>query len=135
MTKNKIMPKGEIIAALVALGFKGDVGPMSGEDPELKGNEVVLESQCPASGYRFNDDGSVEVFFPDKEATHDFLISDCDYEEDDAEAEVEHPPVYNSFEDLCNSGDGWFTYFEDTAPGIYKAIKEVVAFVPRCDRE
>lgn len=135
MTKNKIMPKGEIIAALVALRFKGDSGPMGGEDPILKGNEVIIESQCPACGYRFKDDGSIESFYPDKEAMYYSLVHDCGFDEEEARAEVEHPPVYDNFDDLCCGDDGWFIYFEDEAPGIYKAIKEVLAFIPECDRE
>ena len=130
-----MMSKGEIIAALVALGFAKDSGPMSGEDPILRGNEVILESQCPSCGYRFNDDGSIDCFYPDPEAMYDSLVNDWEEDEEEAREEVDNPASYENIEELCSGIDGWFGDFENSNPGLYNAIKEVVAFVPKRDRD
>ena len=123
-----MLSKGEIIAALVALGFEGDVGPMGGEDPKLDGRDVILFSQCPDVGYHFNDDGSVQVFFPDEDATYNSFIHDCGFTEDEARDEINDPPFYPSVIDLLESeDDGWFMYFEMDHPKITQAIKAVLA--------
>lgn len=121
------MTKGEIIAGLVALGFKGEVGPMGGEDPGLEYNEVVLYSQLPECGYRFNDDGSVDCFYPQPKSMISSLINDCGYLEDEAEDMVNNPTHYDSIFDLFAGEDGWFDYFSYDHPKIVEAIKAVLA--------
>ena len=121
-----MLSKGEIIAALVALGFEGDVGPMGAEDPKLKGRDVIFFSQCPDAGYHFNDDGSVQVFYPDKNATFNSLVHDCGYTEEDAQEEIDNPPHYKNVMDLFESDDGWFLYFIYDSPHLVIAIQEVL---------
>jgi len=121
------MTKGEIIAALVALGFKGNVGPCGGEDPKLDANEVVLFSQLPECGYRFNDDGSVDCFFPNEDSMYNSLIYDIGYSEEEAQEEIDNPGHYDSVIDLFGSDDGWFLYFAQDNPKIVEAIKAVLA--------
>lgn len=113
-----MLSKGEIVAALVALGFKGHVGPMGGEDPILDENKMVLYSQCPETGYRFNDDGSVDVYYPDENATYDSLVHDCGMTEEEAEEEIKNPPHYDTIKDLFYSDDGWFYYFTTDFPQL-----------------
>ena len=121
------MTKGEIIAALVALGFKGQVGPMGCEDPILEDNKLILYSQLPECGYIFNDDGSIDCFYPDKYEMYNSLVNDCGMESEDAEAIVNNPAHYKSFKDLCAGDDGWFFYFEFDHQDISDAIKAVAA--------
>ena len=122
-----MLSKGEIIAALVALGFEGDIGPSGGEDPDLDGHDVILYSQMPQCGYQFNDDGSVQSFFPDEEAMYNSLIQDCGFTEEEAKEIIMNPPFYPSVIDLFRGEDGWFMYFETDHPKITEAIKAVLA--------
>lgn len=105
------MTNGEILASLVAKGLAGECGPSGGEDPIVCGNAVRLESQCPATDYIFNDNGSVDLIYPDPVAMYNCFVQDCGMDEEEAEYEVDHPPHYNTIEDLFDSEDGWFYYF------------------------
>ncbi len=109
------MNNGEILALLVAKGFEGECGPFGGWDPEVCGNEMILESQCPATGYKFNDDGSVDVFYPNEDDTKEFLIYDCGYLEEDAQDIIDEPKHYDSVLDLLDDDeDGWMMGWERT---------------------
>lgn len=89
------LSRGEQIAKMVATLFKGQVGPFGGEDPTLKGNVLILDSQAtPGDTYTFNDDGSIDV---------EVYYSGLD--EDDDGMSYYH---YDCFRDLLDSGDGWF---------------------------
>ena len=109
-----MLNKGEIIAALVALGFKGHCGPFGGEDPVLEGNTLILESMMTPTAYTFNDDGSVDISYPEPERTYQELIDDCDYSEEEAKEIIDNPEHYNNIFDLLNedSLDGWFCYWD-----------------------
>lgn len=125
-----MLSNGELLTQLVAKGFEGEIGPFGGEDPIVNGNELILYSQMPECGYRFKNNGSVEVFFPDKEAMYRSLVGDCEYTEEEAKAIVDDPDKYDSVLDLLNNGeDGWFYYFTTNHPVLYKAIKEFVEFI------
>lgn len=121
-----MLSKGEIIAALVALGFKGRVGPFGGEDPKLDGNKLILYSQCPDCGYQFNDDGSIDCFYPDEDATIHSLIYDIGYTMEEAQNIVYEPDHYSTLEKLINSDDGWFYYFKEEHNSIIEAVKAVL---------
>ena len=99
---------------------------MGGEDPKLNGRDVVLYSQMPECGYRFNDDGSVQTFYPNKDATLNSLIHDCGLSEEEAMDEINNPSFYPSVIDLFEGEDGWFMYFEMDHPKITQAIKAVL---------
>ena len=120
------MNKGELLATLVAYGFSGRVGPMGGEDPDLEGNDVILHSQLPDCGYRFNDDGSVDCFYPNEDAMIHSLIYDMGYTMEEAQEEVYNPAHYDSVLGLFHSDDGWFEYFIDDNPEIYDAIVSIL---------
>ena len=121
-------PFGEILCSLVSLKFKGEVGPMGGEDPIVNGNELILFSQCPECGYRFNDDGSVDCFYPNEEASLQSLIHDCGMPEDEAQETIDNPEHYDSVLDLLNDDfDGWFYDFE--RPDIVEAIKAILEVI------
>lgn len=122
-----MLSKGEIIAALVALGFKEYCGPFGEDDPILDGNEVVLYSQMPECGYKFNDDGSVDCFYPNEDSMFSALVDDCGYTEEEAREEVDNPTHYKSIIDLFESVDGWFIEFQYDHPKIIDAIKAVLA--------
>ena len=123
-----MLTKGEIIAALVALGFKGSVGPMGGEDPEVYDNRIVLYSQCPEVGYQFNDDCSVDIYYPVPEDVYNSLINDLGYTEEEAQEQIDNPGHYDNVVDfLITTDDGWFFYFGTEHPDIVKAVKAVVA--------
>lgn len=127
MKRNKILSRGAIIAALVALAFEKDVGPMGGENPILNGNEVTIYSQCPGTVYVFNDDGSVDTYPEDEDASYKSLIHDCGFTEEEAREEIDNPPHYDSILDLMDGDDGWFMYFKEEHPKIIEAIKAVLA--------
>ena len=120
------MNKGVLLATMIAYGFSGNVGPMGGEDPDLNENELVLSSQLPGCGYRFNDDGSVDCFYPDEDDMIHSLIVDLGYTMEEAQDEVYNPIHYNSVLDLFHSDDGWFLYFIEDNPELYKAIKIIL---------
>lgn len=120
-------PFGEIICSLVSLRFKGDVGPMGGEDPIVNGNELILFSQCPECGYRFNNDGSVDCFYPDEDATFNSLVHDCGMDEDEAQEIIDNPTHYNSVLDLFDGDDGWF--YDFGRPDIVEAIQAILEVI------
>ena len=119
--------KGKLIALVIASGFEGQVGPCGGEDPIVKDNEIILYSQLPECGYRFNNDGSVDCFFPDKKAMYESFIHDIGLSEEEAEWEIEHPTHYNSIFDLLGNGeDGWFYFWDrNDLNAIIEKILEV----------
>ena len=124
--RNKILSRGAIIAALVALAFEKDVGPMGGENPILDWNEVTLYSQCPGTTYVFNDDGSVDTYPEDEDASYESLIHDCGFTEEEAREEIDNPPHYDSVLDLMDGDDGWFMYFKEDHPKIFTAIQQLL---------
>lgn len=126
---------GEILALLIAKGFEGHVGPCGGRDPNIDGNEMVLYSQLPECGYRFNDDGSVDCFYPDEDAMYESLVQDCGLEEEDARETVDHPAHYNSVMALLESDDGWFMYFMYDNPELVIAIQEVLKHQERKNQD
>ena len=120
-----MISNGNILAILVAKGFEKCVGPFGGEDPIVKGNEIILKSQAPGCGYRFNDDGSIDCFYPDDYAMYFFLTEDGGYSEEEAREYLLHPAHYNSLMELVeDETDGWFTYFDFHNQALYRVIKE-----------
>ena len=114
-----MLNKGEIIAALVALAFKENVGPFGGEDPILDDNTVGLYSQMGTSYYTFSDEGGVDLDF-DESARENLKYEGVNPDEDIT-------LHYESVIDLIDSDDGWFMYFNFDHPKIVQAIKAVLA--------
>lgn len=112
------MTKGEIIAGLIALAFKGDCGPFGGEDPYVKGNQVGLHSQMGTTYYSFSDEGGVDIDF-DKSA-----ITNLKYEGVNAYEDIELH--WDNILDFLNFDDGWFMGFPVEHPKITQAIKAVL---------
>ena len=113
------MTKGEIIAGLVALGFKGECGPFGGEDPYLDEEQVGLHSQMGTTYYTFSDEGSVDIDFDES------AINNLKYEGVNAYEDIELH--WDNILDFLKADDGWFMEFTYNHPKIVEAIKAVLA--------
>lgn len=117
--------KGAVIAALVALNFKGQCGPFGEEDGDLVANCLTLSSQCPGTNYIFNEDGSIDTEPEDAADMETFLREECNMgDATDDEMNEEMYRHYDSLEDLIGSDDGWFMEFD--RPDIEAAVKLVL---------
>ena len=117
--------KGAVIAALVALAFKGQCGAFGEEDGDLTANCLTLSSQCPGTNYIFNEDGSIDTEPEDADEYETFLREECSMDDaTDEEMNAEMYRHYDSLEDLVGSDDGWFMEFD--RPDIVAAVKLVL---------
>jgi hypothetical protein len=117
--------KGAVIAALVALAFKGQCGAFGEEDGDLKANCLALGSQCPVMNYIFNEDGSIDTEPEDAADYAMFLTEECGMDDStDDEITEEMYRHYDSLEDLVGSDDTWFMEFD--RPDIEAAVKLVL---------
>ena len=114
-----MLTKGEIIAALVALAFKGEVGPFGGEDPYLDENQVGLYSQMGTTYYSFSDEGGVDLDF-DESARSNLKYEGVDVDEDI----ILH---WDNVLEFLETDDGWFMEFQYDHPKTIEAIKAVLA--------
>ena len=114
-----MLTKGEIIAALIALAFKGEVGPFGGEDPYLYKNRVGLYSQMGTTYYYFSDEGGVDLDFDES------AVENLEYEGIDAYKDI--ILHWDNVLEFLKTDDGWFMEFQYDHPKTIEAIKAVLA--------
>lgn len=116
--------KGKAIVNMLADGpMRKESGPFGGERPEVHSKSIYFTSQMGTFGYRFNDDGSVDVLWHDPE---DYDLDDYGFDTvEEMEEYIKNYSHFDSLQALITFGDAWFCDLdEDVVKAIEQFVKE-----------